>query len=473
MFELRCVETHPTKLRSQDLAEAFGGGDALAGVDAVVAAEEVGESGGQSEPGSVSGSKEFDPHEGAGDGGVGSSGKEGDEAKSGEEVDGCSAKSGNRIPEGGSDEEEGGDFASLKAGRKGDDGEEELPEPTEVTCSAGVEGIDDGDTCGSVRRLDAEAEVITRAEKPDEKYHEGSSNEGTSPGEGEIFAKDLMEGVAGGGEELSEPSAKDPQQDNLPEQQEGMRSGSDEERGVVGVSDAPDVTTPVSDQAADEAGDEGFVANLADVEDLRGEDRTGQGCAEDPSEPGGDANHQEDAGVEGIESEEAGETTGETAAHLDGGSFTSGRTPSKVGEDGADQDQGSHPEGDASTGFVDFIDEEIVAALTSCSQEIVESDDRDPDEREEVEEPRVVPLGTGSKIEEPEEESAGGPDQEGDREGQESPAENGESLCMVGAEGVFQSHRERSTSEELEKSGEDLELNRILRYGLKVERDSV
>jgi len=44
---------------------------------------------------------------------------------------------------------------------------------------------------------------------------------------------------------------------------------------------------------------------------------------------------------------------------------------------------------------------------------------------------------------------------------------------MVGAEGVFQSHRERSTSEELEKSGEDLELNRILTYGLKVERDSV
>lgn len=102
-----------------------------------------------------------------------------------------------------------------------------------------------------------------------------------------------------------------------------------------------------------------------------------------------------------------------------------------MGENGAAEDEGSHAEGDATAGFVDFIDEEIVAAFAAGTDAVVDPDDDEAEEGEEVEEPGMVPTGVGGFVEGPEEEGAGGADQKGGGDGQEGAADEGGSLAGV------------------------------------------
>ncbi len=99
-------------------------------VDGFRAAEFPCDEGGDGEGGGDFPAEEFDAEGDGGDGGVGGGGEEGDHADGREEVDGCAEKPCEGVSEGGTDEEEWGDFAAFEACGEGDDGEDHFPEPS-------------------------------------------------------------------------------------------------------------------------------------------------------------------------------------------------------------------------------------------------------------------------------------------------------------------------------------------------------
>lgn len=95
-------------------------------VDAAMPREEVAGDAGDGGEGSCFGAEEFQSHEAGGDGGVGCSGKDGDEAHGGEQRRGQREDAGECVAEGGSDEEEWGDLATFEAGAKSERSEGEF-----------------------------------------------------------------------------------------------------------------------------------------------------------------------------------------------------------------------------------------------------------------------------------------------------------------------------------------------------------
>src|SRR6056300_574279 len=90
----------------------------------------VGDDAGSGEVEAAARTEELHAEQGGGDGGVGGGGEDGNEPDGGKQVDGRSHPGGQGIAEPGTNEEERGDFATLEAGRQGDDGKGQLPSPS-------------------------------------------------------------------------------------------------------------------------------------------------------------------------------------------------------------------------------------------------------------------------------------------------------------------------------------------------------
>lgn len=95
-------------------------------VNAPGTAEKVADQASDGGKGCGAGTEELVGHECGGDGGVRGTGEDGYEAHGGEHGGGQREQVGKSVAEGGSDVEEGGDFAAFEAGAEGEGGEDEL-----------------------------------------------------------------------------------------------------------------------------------------------------------------------------------------------------------------------------------------------------------------------------------------------------------------------------------------------------------
>lgn len=108
-------------------------------VDAGGAAGVVGDETGEAKGDAVVGAEEFDAHEGAGEGGVGGTGKDGDESEGGKEGDGFLKKEAEAVTKGGTNVKQGGNFAAFESAAQGDGGEEGFPKPRPCVGTVGLE----------------------------------------------------------------------------------------------------------------------------------------------------------------------------------------------------------------------------------------------------------------------------------------------------------------------------------------------
>ncbi len=91
---------------------------------------------------------------------------------------------------------------------------------------------------------------------------------------------------------------------------------------------------PVADHRGEEAGYQGGILDATDREHLQREHRTGDGGAEDRTEAGGDARHQEDPDPGRIHPEELAKAAGEASAHLHRSALAPADPPKQVRDDG-------------------------------------------------------------------------------------------------------------------------------------------
>jgi len=98
----------------------LGHRNSLRAVDARVAAEGIGHETGDGEIDQVLGAEQLNSHDGAGQGRIGGSGKHGKETEGGKEVHRCIQNPGKCVSQGGADEKEWRDLATLEACRQGD-----------------------------------------------------------------------------------------------------------------------------------------------------------------------------------------------------------------------------------------------------------------------------------------------------------------------------------------------------------------
>ncbi len=94
-----------------------------------------------------------------------------------------------------------------------------------------------------------------------------------------------------------------------------------------------------------------------------------------------------------------------------------------MADDRADQDQRGHAQRHAAAGFVDLVDDQVVAPFRRPPEPVIEQPRRDPGQRKQVEKPRMGETGGRHVVQQPEEQGAETADDGGHRQKQGRPFE--------------------------------------------------
>jgi hypothetical protein len=161
------------------------------------------------------------------------------------------------------------------------------------------------------------------------------------------------------------------------------------------------MTRPVPDQRGEQARNDPAIFDAAKRQHFKSKHRACQGRAEHRAEARRDAGHQQDANTGCIETEQAGDGTGETAAELHGGSLASRRAAEQMRRDRAKEHQRCHAERYATPGLMDLLDNQIVAGFDRAPGVMIEKRDGCPAHGQEIQQPRMIEAGLCSGIEAP------------------------------------------------------------------------
>ena len=92
-------------------------------------------------------------------------------------------------------------------------------------------------------------------------------------------------------------------------------------------------------------------------------------------------------------------------------------------EEGAEQDERRHAEGDRIRGVMNFVDQQVVAGFDRLAEAMVEQPDDEAGDGEQRDEPRVSFPGLGCPIQREKQCGGGGAGKRAHRYGDEKPAE--------------------------------------------------
>ncbi len=110
--------------------------------------------------------------------------------------------------------------------------------------------------------------------------------------------------------------------------------------------DAPGLGREVAKKGSEQARCEGLVVDGTHGKDFKAENGAGEWCSEDRAKACGNTAHEQDASLARVEAKRLGELVCERCAGLDGGAFASGRASEEVCEEGSDEDERRHADGD-------------------------------------------------------------------------------------------------------------------------------
>ena len=266
---------------------------------------------------------------------------------------------------------------------------------------------------GSQNGGDAEADVLCGSDGEDGEGYYDASDEGAEGWVGDVALEEAGDGVSRAGEEEGGEA------EGYAGGYRGEHGGGVERGllgdGVDGVVDTPEVDGVVACECGDEAGEDGVVAHVADGEDFKAEDGSGEWGAKDGAEAGADAGHEEGAaillGEVQAQAQDAGELVGESCSGLDGGALAAGGASEEMGDGGAEENERGHPGGDGGAGCVDagvylgvdLVEDKVVAAFDAAAEIVVDEAYRQSSKGEEGDDPAMGFAGVGGPIEADEE----------------------------------------------------------------------
>lgn len=108
------------------------------------------------------------------------------------------------------------------------------------------------------------------------------------------------------------------------------------------------------------------------------------------------AAHDHDMFIFIVKTEEFSDCVSDTSAHLQGGTFTAGRSAEQVRDQCGNKDQRSHAQGQLVI-RVDGRDDQIGSGIFFIVQQVISTDNDQSPDREQIQQPGVLPAQHGDK----------------------------------------------------------------------------
>ena len=178
------------------------------------------------------------------------------------------------------------------------------------------------------------------------------------------------------GEELAHEAENDSSnncQPKKPRRQLGKSSRAVCKRNVVGgVMDTPGCARRVAHNARDQDGNQSIVLHATHDDHLQGEYRPCERRAENRPEARCNARQEQDSPVFRSEVKQSPVAGSKAATHLERRSLPAGGTAQKVRHKGSRKHQGSHSGGNASSGFMDLLKNQVVSPFGHSADPMVD-----------------------------------------------------------------------------------------------------
>lgn len=163
----------------------------------------------------------------------------------------------------------------------------------------------------------------------------------------------------------------------------------------------------ITGEAGGKTGQQRLMADQPDGDDLQAEYRSGQRSAEDGAEAAADAAHQQDSAVQRTDSEPASECVGQTAAHLHGRAFASGRAAEEMGNQRPAKNQRGHAQRNRFIALADLLQDQIVTLQAALAVTHIHSADERASYRKQEEQPGMLQPYLGDRIQTGQEQGRG------------------------------------------------------------------